>query len=970
MLSAAAEPPAYPYAHQAELLFRLSFRRPIRVFIGDEIGLGKTVEAILAVRLLERRGEVKKVLLLVPRILVEQWRSELKRFDIPARVIERKNLQALAREGFPSGWYIASIDLVKREEHAERMLVSDWDAVIVDEAHKVGIVRSGTKRPSLRYQLVEELAKNPSRHLLLLSATPHRGDPEDYVFRLKLIDPYISASYRELDDDRFYRLTRNSIVFRRTKDDVNRLYEKREVFKGAKFIARVIPATREEVEFNDLLLRFIRDKLTEFYEYAGEEPKSLPLLLAVVAKRASSSPFAAMKTMEKIIQGRSLIMRGAAQSLQEARRMLEEEAESIVEEYMGLGFEDYEEQREPDELINEFAERGSAILDERDMDTLQKLFKLASSISGELDSRLNGIIKLIGEHINAGDRVVVFTEYKDTAKYLRDEVFKRLPELKNELAFITSEEIVIPGWSKSTGPDIEDVKRYLREGRIRLIISTDVAAEGLNLQAANVIVNYEPTWSPVKIEQRIGRVWRLGQEKEVVSYTVFLAIQSDRDVLDVLYRKLLAWGRTLHESRVSIGEEITIDFAGREGSTAMPFEPRRGMPSYSEYTAILRYLREGRASLERYVADIINALEALRENLERVGLARQQNEAKIEAILKEDLGDLRGNEAAETLKGLLVRLAELRGISVKVKGQKVYAGEKYIAQNINDYYMDALHLSEGHEFNGPINLVSKAQIGLSELHLFKEALYFGGRPVFSDVVGIGIKQGSPVEIRGTELLKDLSEALSPENVLAVVDEYNLPELLKKNLELLAESAVKEVPRRVVDEFLGYIIGLERLNLSSEHSNWSPRDANEIMPGVPERLGTIIFISHAEGVTPPTPADVARIEEEAMKIAIDYETSSGRAPEDVHMHEHYDIRSVNKATGEVRFIEVKGKSGFDLEVELTETEFQFAKENSDRYWLYIVYGIGTGKPRLLAIKDPVNSVAWEERSIKRYRFVPT
>jgi len=114
ILNDKADPPALPFAHQVELLFRLAFRKPVRILIGDEIGLGKTIEAILIAKMLEKRDGARKILVLVPRILVEQWRSELKRFGVLAKVVERKVIDAYHRQGFPDGWYLASIDLVKK----------------------------------------------------------------------------------------------------------------------------------------------------------------------------------------------------------------------------------------------------------------------------------------------------------------------------------------------------------------------------------------------------------------------------------------------------------------------------------------------------------------------------------------------------------------------------------------------------------------------------------------------------------------------------------------------------------------------------------------------------------------------------------------------------------------------------------------------------------------------------------------
>lgn len=980
ILETKADPPILPFAHQMELLFRLAFRRPVRVLIGDEIGLGKTIEAILTVKLLEERDGVRRILLLVPRILVEQWRSELRRFGIHTRVIERKNFSSLRAQGFPEGWYIASIDLVKRDEYKPVITSVDWDVVVVDEAHRVGRISSGQRSITQRYELVEKLASVTSRNVILLSATPHRGHAADYISRLKLVDPYLIGE-KELDDDSFYRLTRDSIVFRRTKMDVNQVYEHREVFKRAKFVARVISATDEEIKFNELLFEFLRDKMLRYYEYIGEEPKALHLLLALVAKRASSSPYAAMRTLERMLRRRSLVIKGRAATLVDASK-LDEEAESIVQAYFGLGFEDYgeigdsEKTVEPDEILDGFVERCSTLLEEQDIEIIERLFNLAKTVVEQKDSRLKGVFKLIQEHISKGDKIVVFTEYKDTAEYIHKKLRDELPDIFNVTALVTSDKIIIPNWRERREPSIEDLKRYLRLGQVKLIISTDVASEGLNLQVANIIINYEPTWSPIKVEQRLGRVWRLGQEKEVTSYTLFLAIRSDKDVLDILYKKLLAWGRSLQESRVAIGEEVVIDMMTEEGPTTIPIEEAKGTPRYSEYKALLTYIRGGRSALEKYVQYIIKALISLKENLERVGLARRNVADKIEKLLGNVLGDFRGDKVEDTFKELFLLVAKLKGLNIRVDGDRIFA-ETHRLNDLNDFYSTTVwHLRDGGRIDKPVYLVSSAQLeGMKELHLFKITILFRDKPIYSETVGICVQTNSTILLRGRKLLNIITKALSPSHILSNVEEYYVPsEVLQAFKARAARDTINIIAREAVNELTEYISRLEKLGFATKHGDWEPEDMSNISlyNEKSEYLGTIIFTTPTDtstGITPPPPIEVKKVEEEAMKLAIEYEKKSGRIPEDVSMREHFDILSRDPSTGELRYIEVKGRSGMNLEVELTEPEFKVAKEKGERYWLYIVYGIETGKPRLLAIRDPINNMKWEEFHVRRFRFRP-
>jgi SNF2 family DNA or RNA helicase len=280
-MSTTSDDPVYPFAHQLELLSKLFARKPIRVLIGDEIGLGKTVSAIMIIKYLLETEGVKRTLILVPRVLMQQWLTELKRFGLTNVMrLERDTIPSYHEQGFPQGIYIASIDLVKKEKHKRWILDSTWDLVVIDEAHRVGKL---VNRETLRFVLVSELIGRSDANVVMLTATPHKGKPEDYIERLKLVDPSLKASPKELDDERFYRLCMGSIVFRRTKPDVNDIYEKTRIFTDCKFRAKVVRTSEEEELFHRELIEFLRAKLLQYYNMVGEEPKALPLLMTLIA---------------------------------------------------------------------------------------------------------------------------------------------------------------------------------------------------------------------------------------------------------------------------------------------------------------------------------------------------------------------------------------------------------------------------------------------------------------------------------------------------------------------------------------------------------------------------------------------------------------------------------------------------------------------------------------------------------------
>ncbi|MFZ8791129.1 MAG: SNF2-related protein, partial [Thermosphaera aggregans] len=160
--SLTSEDQVFPFAHQLELLAKLFSRKPVRALIGDEIGLGKTISAIVVVKYLMEAEGIKKVLILVPRVLIQQWLTELKRFNLRAVQLERNTITGHYEQGFPEKIYIASIDLAKKDEYKKKITTTTWDLIVVDEAHRVGKIGG---RETQRYVLVKSLAENPSVNL-------------------------------------------------------------------------------------------------------------------------------------------------------------------------------------------------------------------------------------------------------------------------------------------------------------------------------------------------------------------------------------------------------------------------------------------------------------------------------------------------------------------------------------------------------------------------------------------------------------------------------------------------------------------------------------------------------------------------------------------------------------------------------------------------------------------------------------
>ncbi len=580
-----------PFIHQQLLLWRLSVIHPVKVLIGDEIGLGKTIEAILAILMLKNRG-AKRFLVLVPKILIDQWITELKKFLPETQIFKlyRENLDYLCTPNAPEGVFVISIDTAKKDRNAYKIKRVKWDCVIVDEAHNLG---GKSKRDNFVRNLNVE-------HKIFLSATPHRGDPIRYLRLLKHLDPSIKEDY---DNSSFYQRTHDAILHRRTKRLVNKL-EGFKVFPDCKVLAVVTQATETEKRFGNEIVEFLKAILKE-----RDDSSPIGLLVAILRKRTSSSPRSAIKTLERIIRGSAGVRVD----------------KTIAEKVLGESFDDLSEAmeefevKETDEIYNLLAEAYGNLLTLAEIQRLSEFVELARKIEHQ-DSKVNVLREIIQRHLSRGEKVIVFTEYKDTLEYLAEKLKDFSP-------------VTIYGGLKE-GEAESRLKRFKT-----VLIATDVASEGLNLQVANVVINYEPPWTPLKLEQRMGRVWRMGQTKEVYIYNLFLGIRADIELAKLLYEKLMSVQEALQDVKNTIGEDIqfatfrSIETTEDMISTVPSSVKYKGkVEKVTEYKLIHAQLK---GELDEFVEAIINYVRELKSELSRKRVYPTENYTLLKYICEE-----------------------------------------------------------------------------------------------------------------------------------------------------------------------------------------------------------------------------------------------------------------------------------------------------------------------------------------------
>ncbi|HHY32852.1 MAG TPA: DEAD/DEAH box helicase [Firmicutes bacterium] len=530
-----------PLPHQLLVVsFVLDQFKP-RVLIADEVGLGKTIEAALVYEELKARGMVKRVLVVVPSGLCPQWREEMKvKFGEDFVIYDRatvRSLQQLHGE-MTNVWTLAdrvitSLDFIKpkritddlderaaraRRWHNERVsaaaAAARFDMVIFDEANKLTKDMAGEE--TARYKIGRSLAE-AAPVVLLLSATPHQGDQHKFRNLLRLIDPYsFSGDGRVTAEDVKKVTVRNNkravIDFRG-----NRLFKQR--------VATLCLIHRDEVadKVELDLYRSVTDYVTTFYELARQQNNHAMMFLLLIYQRMVSSSSRAIR--------KSLSARLAA--LEELRhRAIAQEPGSDWEE---LDWDDMQELTAEEQLA-ELTRAGAIrwggidpVALEVEIAALRKCLALAEQATvGRNDVKFARLLEIVNElriqENNPRLKFIIFTEFLETQAYLQE----RLASLGYRTAFING--------GMSTAERVAQVERF--RGEAEVLISTDAGGEGINLQFSHVLINYDLPWNPMRLEQRIGRVDRIGQEHDVKVINLQLADTVENRVREVIENKL------------------------------------------------------------------------------------------------------------------------------------------------------------------------------------------------------------------------------------------------------------------------------------------------------------------------------------------------------------------------------------------------------------------------------------------------
>ena len=509
----------------------------VRMLIADDVGVGKTIEALLIAREMLDRGEIRRLCVLCPPYLCEQWQKELsEKFNLDAVVIRSGTIGQLERRkaGTDSVYQhypiqVASIDFVKSDRNRHQFLLNCPELVIVDEAHGAAAATETNTSQQQRHRLVREIAADTGRHLIFLTATPHSGIEASFRSLLSLVRPEFGTwDPAELAEPQRIELARHFV--QRTRDDIKRDWEGEHCFPDREPSDETYvlsPAYKNLFHRTyDFCAEMVRtgqslDKRRQRVRYWG----ALALLRCVM-----SSPAAALAALEtrhdKLPQTDDEV---------DFRRSVFESAEDVTD----------------DEQPTPAVESAAATLGEADKRRLRDLGRLAQPLyATDSDSKLSGCARLVSGLLAKGCNPIVWCRYIATAEYVAQALAKVLAR--------THPQARVVAVTGRLGDDerrakIEEIDPQLP----RVLVSTDCLSEGVNLQDKfDAALHYDLPWNPNRLEQREGRVDRYGQPKKVVKTIRYFSPDSAVDgvVLEVLLNKAREIHRTLG-THVPVPEE-------------------------------------------------------------------------------------------------------------------------------------------------------------------------------------------------------------------------------------------------------------------------------------------------------------------------------------------------------------------------------------------------------------------------------
>ncbi len=1005
-----------PLPHQLEAVYEHLLKLPsVRFLLADDAGAGKTIMAGLLVRELKLRGLIERILVVCPANLSFQWQRELKeKFDEKFLVVKGSTIrdQFGVNRWLEDKQIITSLDLAKRDDILPGLRQVHWDLVIIDEAHRMS-ARDKNQR-SQRYRLGELLRDNTD-HILLLTATPHKGDPKNFTLFLQLLDQDVYAdvkSIREAMDRKsapFYlRRTKESMVYF-PELQVDGSWDTRRVFTKRIPHTAAFEIAGSELELYKKVTRLVK-KHSQHAAVAAKDnnprARAVGFLMSLYQRRLASSTYAIRRSLEK----RAKRLEDGLQHAQDLLRIAPPSLPSYEE------LEEYEddEREKLEELLDAVTLQGNAEQVREEIAELLELAEDAKTVQGTgTEAKLEHLRKILrdeGFFDRPDQRLLIFTEFRDTLDYLMEQLEKW------EFSVGCIHGSMRPGSRDEHGSRLF-VEQQFREGTIQILVATEAAGEGINLQCCHILFNYDIPWNPNRLEQRMGRIHRYGQREDCLIFNFVATNTIEGGILQRLLDKLQEIRDALEDDAVFnvIGEVLPSThiervlrdyYAGELGEIELEERLLKNVDE-KHFRDICQTALEGLAT-KKLDLDLLNERRALAQERrvipETIARFLEESAQNANFPLKpvrnldhafhpgrtprslknyEYDDDWEFSEIALRYPRLSTdrKTAEENNLEWVHPGHPLFEALRRFAFDAGQdaFVKGACFYSLAHEVPARLDFYRARVVdGLGQI--IHERLYvvelstethpcLRGPSVLGDMTPANVpKQLPPVANLAEDIEWVHQNALMPFVDQVRGERVDEIERIREHVEISLTEVINRIDLeigRASDDVQKQVTGANGRLAKAEHRHEDAfarrkRRREELkqqrsmtLQGV-RRLASVLVLPHPDRGA----HDVRRLrphpetEMTAMRFVIEHEEALGRQVKDVHKQNlGYDITSRDLKSGELRLIEIKGLANPDGSILLTPNELRVAEDRRDCYWLYIVTNCATAPELQEPIKDP-------------------
>lgn len=1010
--------------HQLEAVYeRMLPQVLLRFLLADDPGAGKTIMSGLLMKELRLRGIVERVLVLCPAPLTIQWQDELAtKFDESFEIMTSERIRGTLTSNPWSDYTrcIASIDLVKRDDVRERLLETRWDMVVIDEAHKCSARTDGDKvSKTQRYLLAERLSRKTER-LLLLTATPHQGNADQFEHFLRLLD---EDQFIDLGRDReVIQLEGNPWYLRRMKEDL-RDFEGRRIFTERHALTQPFALSDPEYE----LYEEVTDYINEFLPRVTGKRRTQFALARIVFQRRLASSLGAIASSLARRHKRFSDMLAELESLPPSERAKKLEQFRLVDVDVEQELDDETEEQQ-EKLLDATVVAETLERLREEVEELGRLVQVAKdTLATGREAKLEALESCLkraefAELKDGRGKLLIFTEHRDTLEHL----LKKL----EEWGYTTTQ--IHGGMS----PQERRQRQIEFQRDAQVCVATEAAGEGINLQFCHLMINYDLPWNPNRLEQRMGRIHRIGQERDVYVFNFVSTNTVEGLILQRLLEKLADIKATLGDRVFDvIGELLKLnDLNLEEMLREAAYNPKD----------ISAYLDQ----IERLSA------ERLKQYEEATGIALAKSNVDLSRVRGDDWRSQERRLMPEYVEGFFLQAADKTGLTLERRADGLWRAEhvsqvfrsddlravtrfgrpetrygkftfrKEIARQ--SQHLDSDLVSPGHSLFAAVDEVlnqkiEKTRAGTGRfvdpfsprpyrLHFYDVEVEGGtidGRyePASGALVTVVEDENGALDLGAPDILHDLTPAQNPGDVEADEERANrVRKFVMAQVQYELTAKVRAERSRDVEIRRKYLEESFRISIRRARERWM-RFADEVTQGREElklvrdnalrdvqalerrrddklgALDSLAVVSSGKveylGTAIVEPTEAAghgmqrddEVEAAAMEEAMRFERDQGWEPTDVsrlHDGSGFDIRSVGPADEhgqrDVRRIEVKGRAGENLPVELTPNEWVQAGRHRESFWLYVVWNTKT-EPRLMRVQDPVAALRGEVEELQ-------